>query len=230
MAGKSCTRIGGLFIYYEKGCQRPRTINEDWEHQFEVLPWMAYLTAIPHAIFMVTTLKENGIANAALHGWSSFTGEGDSYFVIMPVIRRTHTYANIVREKEWCVNFLSAKYIEMCKETIRRNRVDTDEISAAGFSAVRSATISAPGIEESFLRLECVYQWEKELLQGSTNVLICGKVKHLSVEGCFVTSKVTDRYGPDSFVFHLMAMKDPFTGERIKGGIGRIELTKSMEL
>jgi flavin reductase (DIM6/NTAB) family NADH-FMN oxidoreductase RutF len=58
---------------------------------------MAYLTAIPHVIFLVTTLKENGKPNAALHGWASFTGESDTYMVIMPVMKHTHTYHNMQR-------------------------------------------------------------------------------------------------------------------------------------
>ena len=55
---------------------------------------------------MVTTLKENGLANAAFQSWSSFTREGDGYYVIMSgIMKHTHTYANIKRDKEFCVNF-----------------------------------------------------------------------------------------------------------------------------
>ena len=215
---------------FEHGYTRPDTIHEDWENQFKIFSWIAYLTAIPHVIFLVTTLKENGQPNAALHGWASFTGEGDNYYVIMPVMKHTHTYRNIQRDGEFCINFLSAAYVDMCKETIRHNTIETDEIAAAGLTREGSATRRVPRIEESFLKLECTLQWEKALCPDSTNITVCGKVAHLSVDERFVTSPVTQRYGQDSFVFHLMAMKNPYTGERLRGGIGRIELTREMEL
>jgi hypothetical protein len=36
-----------LGMTFEHGNTRPDTVHEDWETQFDVLPWMAYLTAIP---------------------------------------------------------------------------------------------------------------------------------------------------------------------------------------
>ena len=215
---------------FEHGSSRPDTLYEDWELQFDILPWMAYLTAIPHVIFLVTTLKVNGRPNAALHGWASFTGEGDHYYVIMPVMKHTHTYQNMQRDGEFCVNFLTASSIERCKKTIQHNSLDTDEIAAAGFMSEDSATLRVPRVAESFLKLECTVQWEKEVCPESVNSIVCGRVNHLSVDEHFVTRPVTERYGDESFVFHLMAMKNPYTGERIRGGIGRIEVTREMEL
>ena len=214
---------------FEHGSIRPKTMYADWEGQFNILPWMAYLTAIPHAIFLVTTLKDNGQPNAALHGWASFTGEGDHYYVIMPVMKHTHTYHNLQRDAEFCINFLPASSIERCKKTIQHNTPDTDEIAAAGLTREESVTSRAPRIAESFLKLECRVQWEKDFYPNSANTSVCGKVNHLSVDEQFVTRPVGERYRPGSFVFHLMAMKNPYTGERISGGIGRIEVTQEME-
>ncbi len=215
---------------FEHGSARPDTLTEDWEHQFDILPWMAYLTAIPHVIFLVTTLKENGKPNAALHGWASFTGEGDTYMVIMPVMKHTHTYHNMQRDGEFCVNFLAASYIEQCKQTIQHNTLDTDEITAAGLAREDAITLRVPRIAESFLKLECTVQWEQAVGPNSVNSIICGRVNHLSVDEQFVTRPVRQRYGDDSFVWHCMAMKNPYTGERIRGGIGHIDVTKEIEL
>lgn len=215
---------------FEHNSKRPDNFVEDWNGQFDIIPWMSYLTSIPHVIFMVTTKKENGLSNAALHGWASFTGEGNHYYIIMPVMKHTHTYENLKRDQVLCVNFLSAKHIEQCKETINNNLGDIDEIVQAGFTAERSRAIDVPCIKESFLRLECDFEWEKELYPDSLNRMICVKVRHISVNEDFVKLPVDERYGEDSFIFHLMAMKDPNTGERIRGGIGRVELTKEMEL
>ena len=216
---------------FEHNQKKPESFHEDWEGQFDVLPWMAYVSAIPHAIYIVTTLKEDGIPNAALEGWSSFTGEGDNFFVIMSGIMKTsHTYRNIRRDKEFCVNFLSADYLDNFKKSISENSDDIDEIKNSGFSSEKSLSIKVPRIKESFLKLECSFEWEKELIPNSTNITICGRVKHISVDQEFASSKVTERYSRNSFVFHLMAMKDSYTGERIIGGIGEIKVLKETEL
>lgn len=68
---------------FEHGILKPNNFKEDWEGQFNVLPWMAYITSIPHVIYIITTLKEDGTPNAGLQGWSSFTGEGNNYYAII---------------------------------------------------------------------------------------------------------------------------------------------------
>ncbi len=216
---------------FEHDNQRPEFITEDWEGQYSVFSWLAYVTAIPHVIFMVTTLKENGLPNACLEGWSCFAGEGDDYYVIMTTLmRHTHTYQNIKRTGEFCINFLSPQYVDQCKESIHSNGDDIDEFAASGFTPEPSRTVAAPRIKESFLKLECQYEWERALGPENSCPIICGKVRHISANADFARSKVAERYGKDSFMVHLMAMKDPFTGERISGGIGHVELTREMEL
>ncbi len=215
---------------FEHDNTKPECI-QGWEGQYTILPWLADVTAIPHVIFMVTTLKENGLPNASLQGWSCFTGEGDHYYVIMSSLGiGAHTYQNIKRTGEFCVNFLPAACIDQCKESIRLNQDDTDEITASGFTPEPSHTIAAPRIQESFLKLECQYEWEKELTPGSIGRMVCGKVRHISISDEFARSAVADRYGRDSFMFHLTGMKDPYTGQGLGGGIGHIELTREMDL
>jgi len=216
---------------FEHSNNQPESVQEDWEGQYKIFSWLASVTAIPHVIFMVTTRKENGLPNAALQGWSCFAGEGDDYYVIMTTLMtHKHTYRNILRTGEFCINFLPGGYVDQCKQSICLNDDDTDEITASGFTLERSHTINAPRIQESFLKLECQLEWEKELHPGSRCRMICGKVRHISASDDFARSAVTGRYGKDSFMFHLMAMKDPYTGERLRGGIGHIELTGEMEL
>lgn len=216
---------------FEHGNTKPESIQASWPEQYEVFSWPADVTAIPHVIFMVTTLKENGLPNAALQGWSCFAGEGDDYYVIMTTLMtHTHTYQNIKRTGEFCVNFLATDYVDQCKESIRLNDESNDEIVTSGFTPEPSHAIQSPRIQESFLKLECQYEWEKELQPDSRCRLVCGKVRHIAASDDYARSAVTDRYGKDSFMFHLMAMKDPYTGEHIPGGIGHIELTRQMDL
>ncbi|UCG00658.1 MAG: flavin reductase [Candidatus Heimdallarchaeota archaeon] len=217
-------------MYFEYNEKKPDNFTEDWDGQYQIIPWMAYIASIPHVIYLVTTFKEDGTPNAALEGWSSFTGEGDNYFVIISgLLKSSHTYQNIKRDRIFCVNFLSSKYIDQIKKTISENEIETDEIRNSGFTLEKAETMMIPRIKESFLKLECQFEWEKELIPGSTNITVCGRVIHISVEKEFARSNVSTRFN-DSFMFHLMAMKDPITGKRIRGGIGKIDLIEEMDL
>ena len=115
---------------FEHGSLKPENFKEDWEGQFNILPWMAYISAIPHVIYLITTLKENGLPNVALQGWSSFSGEGDNFFVIISgLLKRSHTLKNIIRDEEFCINFLPPQYLDNFRKTIHENSEETNEIA-----------------------------------------------------------------------------------------------------
>ncbi|MBN2532810.1 MAG: flavin reductase [Spirochaetales bacterium] len=209
---------------YEHDNCRPEYFKENWEGKWKVFSWIEFVCAIPHVLFMVTTLKENGLPNASFQSWSSFTGEGDNYYIIMSgVMKHTHTFANIKRNKEFCINFLNKNYLDQCWKTIKEHNFDNDEITAAGFTLEDSRSIKVPGIKESFLKMECCYEWEKELCPNSHNITICGIVKHISIDEHFAKAVTKDKYGKDSFMFHLHSPINPFTGEIHNGGVGTIE-------
>ena len=208
---------------FEHDNTKPDYFKENWEGKWKVFSWLEFVCAIPHALFMVTTLKENGLPNAAFQSWSSFTGEGNNYFVIMSgIMKHTHTYANIKQNKEFCVNFLSKGYLENCWRSIKEHNFEADEISAAGFTAEQSKSIKVPRIRESFLKIECEYEWEKELIKNSHNITICGKAKHVSVNETFAKAITKDKYGEESFMFNLHNPMNPFTGDYYGGGVGTI--------
>ena len=126
-------------------------------------------------------------------------------------------------EKEFCVNFINANYLDQCWKTIHEHDFEQDEITSAGFTREESRSIAAPRIAESFLKLECEYEWEKELCPDSHNITICGSVKHVSVKEKFANALTKDRYGKDTFMFNLHNPMNPFTGEYFGGGVGVIE-------
>ena len=47
----------------------------------------------------------------------------------------SHTGTNILRDREFCVNFLSSKFYAACKKTVEENEYETDEIFTGGFTA-----------------------------------------------------------------------------------------------
>lgn len=203
---------------------KPDYFKENWEGKWKVFSWLEFVCAIPHVLFMVTTIKENGLPNASFQSWSSFTGEGDNYFVIMSgIMKHTHTYENIRRDKGFCINFLTRTYLENCWKSIKKHDFDEDEISAAGFTIEKSKSIEAPRIKESFLMMECSYEWEKELLKNSHNITICGKVKYVSINDTFAKARTKEKYGKESFMFNLHNPMNPFTGDYFGGGVGVME-------
>ncbi|MCC8022166.1 MAG: flavin reductase [Clostridiales bacterium] len=134
----------------------PELWKESWPGEFEVFSHLEYCCGVPGALFLITTRKENGRPNACYHGWSSFTGDGRAFHAILPHIGLgTHTYANILREREFCVNFLPPSLHEACMRTGAHNDVETDEIQAAGLTAQTARLIKAPRIAEAFLSYEC---------------------------------------------------------------------------
>ncbi len=216
-------------MYFEYGQQRPEHFREDWEGQYDVIPWIAYLTGIPHPVYMVTTLNPDGTSNAALLGWSAFNGAGDDYCVLMPTYRGGHTYRNIQQDGEFCINFVTEEYVQNVKQSIAINDDGVDEIEGSGFTKEPSHAIKPPRIKESFLRLECKVEWERDLYEGSNLVVVCAKAVHISVLSDFAIQQVDERY-KDSFMLHMMAMIDPRNGERIQGGIGHAEPTQKINL
>lgn len=209
---------------FEHSNIKPDYFKENWEGKWKVFSWLEFVCAIPHVMFMVTTFKGNGLPNASFQSWSSFTGEGDNYYVIMSgIMKHTHTYENIKRNKEFCINFLDIKYLDSCWKTIKEHDVDIDEITSSGFTVEKSKAITAPRIKESFLKLECEYEWEKELCANSFNITICGKVKHISINENFAKVQTNQKYGKDSFMFNLHNTQNPYTGEYFGGGVGTIE-------
>lgn len=214
---------------YEHDNKKPDHLTENWEGKWKVFSWLEFVCAIPSVLFMITTVKENGLTNAAFQSWSSFTGEGDDYFVIMSgVMKHTHTYANIKREKEFCVNFVGKDHLDKCWKSIQEHHADADELLAAGFTPEASHAISPPRIKESFLKLECTYEWQKELVPDSHNITICGKVQHVSIDEAFAEATTREKYGQDHFVFNLHNPINPLSGEHLGGGVGIIQYVQEM--
>lgn len=187
-------------------------IYEQWQGQFDAFSPFEFICGIPHPLFMITTNKQNGLPNACFHAWSCFSGDEGGYFAIMAGLgRQTHTHANIVRERQFCINFLSQKYYDNCMETIRRNSLAENEIIAGGFTQEASRVISVPRIAESFLTLECKLEHDVDLSRRNINSLIIGRVVHISMEESFMNG-VDGKYSKDGFMFNVNSPADFVTG------------------
>ncbi len=128
----------------EIGKEFPGYFKPLYPEEFEICSHFEVTAAIPTVLFAVTTWKENGKPNVCFHAWSCFHGDKTAFFAVMGnLFQHTHTYANILREKCFCINFLPIDCYGRLVETIHQNEYGTDEFAAGGFTVSDAKTIHA---------------------------------------------------------------------------------------
>lgn len=190
----------------EIGDQKPENFEDRWPGEFRIFSHFEMALGIPHALFLITTLKENGKANACFQSWSSFSGDCGGYFAITPVMQHSHTYRNILRTGEFCINFISANYWDGCYKTIFDNKDETDEIEAGGFTAEKASCIAVPRIKEAFMSLECTFHSESDLSGEGITSLMIGRVVNAAVEEGYLNGSA--KYGKDGFMYYGYELDD----------------------
>jgi flavin reductase (DIM6/NTAB) family NADH-FMN oxidoreductase RutF len=188
------------------------------------------ITSLPResriALFAISTLKENGMPNIAFHSWSCFQGDKNGYFVILSgLLTHTHTYKNILRTKEFCVNFLSSNYYDNILKTIKNNHYDEDEFLIGGFSQEKAAVVNCPRIAESFLSFECVAEKIMDISGAGLSTLIIGRVVNLACENDYAQG-LDKKYTQDGFMFNIHSPKNLLTGESNATAVATLKIDK----
>ena len=161
----------------------PQYFKPAYPEEFELFHHFEVTAGIPTALFAITTWKENGKPNVCFHSWSCFHGDKTAFFAVMGnLYQHTHTYANIQREKCFCINFLPISYYDNLVNTIHHNEIDDDEFAAGGFTIANAKTIHAPVINEAFLSMECTLKEIQDLSGAGITAMVIGQVQHISVE------------------------------------------------
>lgn len=201
----------------EVGMERPSHYREYWPGMYDLFSHYEFVSNVPQPLFLITTLKENGKVNACFHSWSAFSGDSGGFFAVMPgLMTHTHTYRNILRDQEFCVNFLSAEYYDACRTTIQENGEDIDELHAAGLTAEASSVVKPPRVAEAFLSFECKLHSDTDLSGKGITTMIVGQVVNAAVEGTH--SDVAELCGEKGFMVYVHAPKNPATGEGVEAG------------
>ena len=203
--------------------QIPDSLQETWPGQFKIFSWIEFVAAISQAISVITTYKENGLTNACPQAWTTYTGDGAGYYVIFSLMNTTHTYQNILREKEFVVNFPSRDEFRKCLDTITNNADDTDEITAAGLTVEPAKAVKAPRIKECFLNLECNLGWHQPLHENSLWHVFAGEVVHVAIDSEYSKASSNQRYGDKGYIYNIHSPTDPATGEEEPSKVGKIE-------
>lgn len=182
------------------GTRRPAHFKPSYPEEFDLFSHLELCAGIPQALFAITTWKQNGMPNVCPHSWSCFHGDRTAFFAVMGgLYQHTHTYANILREGCFCINFLPLSAYDALMATIRENAMDANEFQAGGFSLEPAETISAPAIAESFLVLECALRDARDLSGAGITAMITGEVKLVRVEEAFARNEKS-RFGESGFM------------------------------
>ena len=193
--------------------ERPSYLREAWPGKYKTFSWLEYAINIPYPIFLITTFKENGKSNACLHSWGCFGGDEKGYYSILTMLRSYHTYTNILRSGDWCINFPSADQHEKCMKTIEYNGIENDEIPDSGFTIEPSQVVQAPRIAECLINLECKLEWEKPLSEGSDWHIFAGRIVHLAMDDAAFELDPKKRMQTLRTMYNLRSTLNPLTGE-----------------
>ena len=208
----------------EIGKEFPQHFKPLYPEEFEICSHFEVTAAIPTVLFAVTTWKENGKPNVCFHAWSCFHGDKTAFFAVMGnLFQHTHTYANILREKCFCINFLPIDCYGRLVETIHQNEYGADEFAAGGFTVSDAKTIHAPVIGEAFVNMECTLKDVQDLSGAGIAAMVVGEVQHVSVEEEYVKG-YEKRYGKDGFMMLIPAMQNLLTGESGQSAIATVDI------
>ena len=211
----------------EVGTKIPDHFKTSWEGQYECFSHLEFACGIPQLLTAITTLKENGKPNLCFHAWNCFQGDQEGYYAILAGITETqHTYTNIERTGEFCVNFLSMEYYDRLMKTIENGKED-DEFALGSFTVEPSSSISAPRIKESFLSIECRREKIIPLTATGKSNLIIGRVLSMAVEEEYAKG-VDQKYSKDGFMFNIHSPKNMYTGEDDSTGVGTLRVDRRL--
>lgn len=210
----------------EIGKEFPGYFKSLYPEEFQLFSHFETTAAVPGALFAITTWKENGKPNVCLHSWSCFHGDKTAFFAVMGnLYQHTHTYANILREKCFCVNFLPVSCYDRLTETIFHNDYDSDEFQTGDFILEEARTIHAPVIREAFLTMECTLRDVQDLSGAGMAAMVIGEVQHMSVEEDYAQG-YAKRYGKEGFMMLVPSPQNLVTGEPDLSAIGTVKIEK----
>jgi len=198
---------------HEIAVTTPENLAEFWPGSYDLFSWLDYVVTIPGAVSLITTRKANGAPNACLHAWGLLVGDRDNYTSLLAMHDYFHTYANIVREGEWCVNYPSLEHYSQGFETINVNHDDNDEVTDAGLTVETAKRVQAPRIAECTISLECRLEWHRPLYEGSSWVLVAGKVVHVAVDETVMATDPAERMQAMRLIYNIRGLINPISGE-----------------
>lgn len=192
---------------------KPDYLVEDWPGKYDTFSWLEFGITVPNPIYIVTTLKDGDIPNANIQSWGLLLGEGKHNHFLLAMLKHHHTYANIMRTKEWCINYISKDYLRQACETIKQNGLAADELAASGLTAAQSKMIKTPAIAESTVSLECTLKWDTSLVEDSNWSLLCGEIVQIGIDDAVMSVKPEERIAAMNLMYNIRGTVNPLNGD-----------------
>jgi flavin reductase (DIM6/NTAB) family NADH-FMN oxidoreductase RutF len=212
MTQKAQKERSACLMKHEFGPKRPECLVEDWPGKYGAFPWLEYVATLPNPIFLVTTRKANGASNASLQSWGLLLGGGDTCISLLAILKHQHTCANILREREWCLNYPDFAHYPPCFETLWCNGPENDEIADAGLTLEPGREVRAPRIGECLINLECRLEREQELFEGAGWHLFFGRVVHAAFDERALAPEPEQRMREMQLIYNIRSTVNPLDG------------------
>lgn len=116
---------------------------------------------------IVTTLHASGVVNAGVFGaWTGLSGE----HLGTAIHNESHTYANILREKEFVINIPGADLVKTLAVLADEIPPEKSELDEAGLTAKAGITLKTPSVAECQAAVELVF--DREVPMGEHSLLV----------------------------------------------------------
>ncbi|MEH7249407.1 flavin reductase family protein [Neobacillus niacini] len=143
---------------------------------------------LPRPIAFVSTVDENGVANAAPFSFFTAICAEPMLICFSPMRRgsdgaKKDTLINIEKTKQFVINIVSESIAQQMNECAVEFAPEVDELEVAGLTKEDSHIVQVPRIKESLVHLECeLYQVLDFGDQSGAGSLVIGKVLNIHVE------------------------------------------------
>lgn len=159
---------------------------------------------LPRPIAVVSTLNLDGTNNVAPFSFFTAISAKPMIIAFCPMIRSStgemkDTPINILREKEFVVNFVHEDLAQKINMTSTELPYGEDEFKFAGLTPIDSEKVKAKRIKESLIHFECIFRDQLNYGdQAGAGQLITGEVVKIHVaEEILENGKiVTQKYKP----------------------------------
>ncbi|WP_026576503.1 flavin reductase family protein [Bacillus sp. UNC438CL73TsuS30] len=159
----------------------PETL--EWKEAYKLLVG----SILPRPIAFVSTLAEDGTANAAPFSFFTAICASPMLVCFSPMRRgkdgaKKDTLINIEKTQQFVINIVSEGIASQMNDCAIEFPPEIDEINESGLTKESSKKIKVPRIKESLVHLECeLYQVLDFGDQPGAGSLVIGKVVHVHV-------------------------------------------------
>ena len=162
----------------------------------------------PLPVLILATYDENGVPNAMNAAWG---GQYDTNEIFVSLAKHKTT-DNLIAKQAFTVSFATADTVTESDYFGIASGRNLNKIEQAGFTAVKSAYVDAPIIEQYPLTLECRV---KELQEDKTGYILIGEVVNLSADESILTDGRIDLGKLKPIMFDSAANQYRVIGEAV---------------